>query len=209
MDKRGLAAVEAHHAEHRNHQNTGAPASGEYAPLDRLIGPVSQLHFAFPVLISPPMRCGGPWGAKSDSQDRVLRDQVTLDPATGAVLSRLNFSQNPLIDRVVGIGVAAHEGHLYGWLNQLVNLCTAMGLIVLCISALVLWWRRRPASVLGAPVPLANPRFTVGFAALVIALGIYLPLFGLSLVLVAATERLLFQRFPATQPWLGLGRGSI
>jgi hypothetical protein len=63
--------------------------------------------------------------------------------------------------------------------------------------------------VLGAPVPLANPRFTVGFAALVIALGTYLPLFGLSLVLVAATERLLFQRFPATQRWLGLGRGSI
>ena len=94
-----------------------------------------------------PMRHGSPWTAKSDSLDRVLRDQVTLDPATGAVLTRFNFDQRRLLDRMVGIGGAAHEGHLFGWLKQLLNLCTALGLMTLCLSAVVLWWRRKPEGV--------------------------------------------------------------
>ncbi len=204
MNKSGLAAVADDHVDHLGHMDMGTPPPGAYAAIDSMIAPVTQLHFAFPVLISPPMRRGGPWTAKSDSQDRVLRDQVTLDPRTGAILSRLDFRQRPLIDRMVGIGVAAHEGHLYGWLNQLVNLCTATGLIVLSISAIVLWWRRRPEGVLGAPVPLEKPRFTFGLAVLVFALAIYLPLFGLSLLLVAITERFVLRRLPAVQRWLGL-----
>jgi uncharacterized iron-regulated membrane protein len=203
MDKNSLAAMGNDHSGHMHHGGMAIPAPPSYAPLDKMLEPVSRLQLAFPVLISPPMRHGAPWTAKSDSQDRVLRDQVTLDPGTGAVLTRLNFNQHAFIDRLVGIGVAAHEGHLYGWLNQLVNLCTAMGLIILCISALVLWWRRRPEGVLGAPMPLGRPRFTLAFAALVVALAIYLPLFGLSLILVKITECLVLERVPATRRWLG------
>jgi uncharacterized iron-regulated membrane protein len=204
MNRGSVAALADLHAGHTAHMDMGTPPPGAYAAIDRLIAPVGRLHFAFPVLISPPMRRGGPWTAKSDSQDRVLRDQVALDPATGTVLARLNFSQRPLIDRVVGIGVAAHEGHLYGWLNQLVNLCTAIGLIVLSVSALVLWWRRRPEGVLGAPTPLTKPRFTFGLVALILALGVYLPLFGLSLCLVLLTERFALRRLPGARHWLGL-----
>jgi uncharacterized iron-regulated membrane protein len=51
----------------------------------------------------------------------------------------VNFDQHPWVDRFVGTGVAAHEGHLFGWLNQLVSLFTAMGLILICISAIILW----------------------------------------------------------------------
>ena len=182
----------------------GTPSAGAYTAIDTMIAPVTSLHLAFPVLISPPMRRNGPWTAKSDSQDRVLRDQVALDPVTGAVVSRLNFNQRPWMDRIVGIGVAAHEGHLFGWLNQLLNLCTAMGLIVLCTSAIVLWWRRRPGGVLGAPVSLSRPRFTLGLVLLVIILGIYLPLFGLSLLMVVITERLVLRQLLFVRNWLGL-----
>jgi len=204
MNKNGLAAVTHDRRKSMAGMNAAVPAPGAYAAIDKMIAPVTKLHFAFPVLISPPMRRNGPWIAKSDSQDRVLRDQVTLDAQTGAVLSRLNFSQRPLVDRLVGIGVAAHEGHLYGWMNQLLNLCTALGLIVLSLSAIVLWWRRRPAGVIGAPVLLSRPRFTSGLVILIIALAIYLPLFGLSLLLVALTDRIVLRRFPAAQRWLGL-----
>lgn len=214
MNKNGLAAISAGHAGSMDDMTMGSMNMGgmnmasipsdAYAAIDRMIAPVTQLHFAFPVLISPPMRRDGPWTAKSDSQDRVLRDQVTLDPATGTVLSRLNFRQRPLIDRLVGIGVAAHEGHLYGWFNQLVNLCTAMGLMVLSISAIVLWWKRRPDGVLGAPVPLSKPRFTSGLVVIVLALAIYLPLFGASLLLVLLLEHFVLRRLPTIQQWLGL-----
>jgi len=203
-DRNSLAVATDDHARHGISDGMRMPTLTSYTPLDRILGPVSHLNFAFPVLIVPPMRREGAWTAKSDSQDRVLRDQVTLNPATGAILTRLNFSQRPLIDRLVGIGVAAHEGHLYGCLNQVVNLCTALGLIILCISAVVLWLRRRPEGALGAPFRSVSPRFTWGFTGLVFALGVYLPLFGLTLVLVAFTERLILRRLPASRRWLGL-----
>jgi uncharacterized iron-regulated membrane protein len=132
------------------------------------------------------------------------RVNVTIDPMTGVVLQRINFNQRPWLDRVVGMGVAAHEGHLFGWLNQAVNLFTALGLIALCLSAVILWWRRRPEGVLGAPLSLNKPRYTIGLIAIVIALGLYLPFFGLSCVAVILLERLLLRRIPSAQRWLGL-----
>ena len=205
MNKNSLAAVEDVHALHRGRASMENASPAKYAPLDNLIASVSRLHFAFPVLISPPVQSDGPWTAKSDSQNRILRDEVALDAATGVVLSRLNFDQRPWVDRIVGIGVAAHEGQLFGWLNQLLNLCTALGLVVLCISAVVLWWRRRPdGGVLGAPVKSDNSHFTLGFLVLLFALAVYLPFFGLSLLMVAATERFVLRRLPAVRRWLGL-----
>jgi uncharacterized iron-regulated membrane protein len=197
-------ALNGEHAGHMARMNMGPAAAGAYTTIDKVIASVTPLELAFPVLISPPLQRNGPWTAKSDSQNRTMRDEVTIDAGTGAILTRLNFSQRPWMDRIVGVGVAAHEGHLFGWLNQLVNLFTALGLILLCISAIVLWWRRRPAGALGAPVALSTPHITVALMALILALAIYLPLFGLSLLLAVLAERLILQRIPIATRWLGL-----
>ncbi|HEV3165817.1 MAG TPA: hypothetical protein VGZ22_17445 [Isosphaeraceae bacterium] len=69
---------------------------------------------------------------------------------------------------------------------------------------MVLWWRRREPGVLGAPRALAPPRFSVGLLTLVVLLGIYLPLFGASLVLVWLLEATFLRRIPRIRDWLGL-----
>jgi uncharacterized iron-regulated membrane protein len=63
-------------------------------------------------------------------ENRTLRSDVAIDGGTGAILRRVDFGQRQLVDRIVGVGVAAHEGHLFGWVNQLVSLLTASGLIL-------------------------------------------------------------------------------
>jgi uncharacterized iron-regulated membrane protein len=206
MNAGSAAVLSGEHAEHKMaHMNMGPPPAGSYAGVDKMISSVAPLRLEFPVLISPPMDRDGPWTAKSDAQNRTLRENLTLDPTTGAVLQRVSFSQRPWIDRVVGTGVAAHEGHLFGWLNQLVSLLTALGLILISISAIILWRRRRPEGVLGAPMLLGIPRrFTLGFATLIAALALYLPLFGVSLLLVAIIERRVLRRLPVARRWLGL-----
>jgi uncharacterized iron-regulated membrane protein len=203
MNNADVAALSGEHAGHMTHMHMGPPAPDAYDAIDKMIATVTPLHLAFPVLISPPMH-HGPWTAKSDSQNRMLRVNLLLDQATGAVLQRVNFNQRAWVDRAIGMGVAAHEGHLFGWLNQLVNLFTALGLIVLCVSAVMLWWRRRPEGVLGAPMSIARPSFTFGLITLMIALGIYLPFFGLTCIGVIAAEKFLLRRIPGVQRWLGL-----
>jgi len=181
-----------------------APRPLDLAALDRVVASAIPLKLAPPVLISPPDASGGAWSAKSDAQNRILRSDVTLDGATGRVLSRVDFGQRQIVDRIVGIGVAAHEGHLFGWLNQLVSLVTALGLIAVCVSALTMWWQRKPAGVLGAPAAIPDSAVTAAVAAVIVAFAVLLPLLGATLILLIAAESLVLRRIPPVRIWLGL-----
>jgi uncharacterized iron-regulated membrane protein len=129
---------------------------------------------------------------------------LVLDSATGAILQRENFTDRHPIDQLIGIGIAAHEGQLFGWPNQLLNVVTAGGLILVSVSAVILWWRRRVPGMLGAPPAQQRPRFAPGLAMLVLLLGIALPLFGASLIAVKLIEKCLLSRIPMMCAWLGL-----
>jgi uncharacterized iron-regulated membrane protein len=172
--------------------------------LDRIVPSVDRLQLAYPVMISPPARSDGAWSAKSDAANRTLREDLTLDPASGTVLTRKTFGERHVIDRMVGIGVSVHEGQLFGWANQLLNLLVAAGLSIASLSAATLWWRQRARGVLGAPLPKGPPRFSWGLVAIVLLLAALLPEFGVSLVAVLAVERLLLRRIPVAARWLGL-----
>jgi uncharacterized iron-regulated membrane protein len=184
------------------------PASSDYGVVDRMIATVAPLGLAYPVLISPPAQPGDNWTAKSDAQNRPLRTDLVLDRQSGAILSRIDFDQRHLIDRIVAIGVAAHEGQLFGWANQLLSLATAVGLMLMSISAVVLWWRRRPEGVLGAPIPSRTRPSSIGLVALAVVLGVALPLLGASIIAVALTEQLVLRRLPNIRAWLGLRENS-
>lgn len=196
------------HDQHRSAHSgggTGARMSGFlYGELDRLAPVVAPLGFAPPVLISPPSELSASWTARSDARNRPLRESVTLDGATGAVTSHKKFAQWPLIDRLVGYGVSIHEGHLFGWLNQALGLFTASGLVTLIVSGFVMWWKRRPAGRLGAPL---TARRLVTFPLLcagLVLLGIALPPLGGSLAIVLAFDRWLLPRFPGLAHYLGM-----
>ena len=86
----------------------------------------------------------------------------------------------------MGVGVAAHEGQLFGAANQVLGLVTALGLITLCVSAIVMWWRRRPDGALGMPAPRI-PEFRIGapLGIAILALCVLLPVFGVSVLLLS------------------------
>jgi uncharacterized iron-regulated membrane protein len=129
---------------------------------------------------------------------------LTIDGASGTIVKRENFADRHWIDRAVGYGVAGHEGQLFGLANQLLGTLTALGLILLAGSGAVLWWRRRPIGLLGAPIPLGRPKFGAGLITSVGALGLIFPMFGATLIAILAAERIAFRRIPAVSAWLGL-----
>ena len=204
MNADSMAGMSMEHSGHTSHAMSGRAQLHAYAPLDRLVPAVAELHLAYPVLIMPPMSPSKLWSAKSDAQNRPLRAVVALDPSTGGVRSRKNFDQRPWVDRLVGIGVAAHEGQLFGLFNQLLGLFTALGLVLLNVSAIILWWRRRSIGLLGAPVPTRKPTFSGALATVLVTFGIYLPMLGASLIFVLLVEKVLLARMPGVQRWLGL-----
>ncbi|WP_114238254.1 PepSY domain-containing protein [Dyella sp. C9] len=176
----------------------------DYSALDRLLPAVVAQQMASPVLISPPSAKRPTWSARSDADSRPLRADLSLDPVQGRVIQRVDFAQRPLLDRLIGYGVAVHEGVLFPPLNQILSALTALGLITMVCSATVLWWRRRPKGTLGAPGALHRPRYAPAFVCLVCALGVLLPLLGASMLLVLPIERLLLRRLPRAHHFLGL-----
>ncbi|ATE65089.1 PepSY-associated TM helix domain-containing protein [Rhizorhabdus dicambivorans] len=200
----GTAQMTGDHAEHGG--MTMEHPRIDYAPLDRIIAQVAPMNLAAPVLIAPPAGHDGLWTAKSDSANRPLRTSLTLDGVSGTVVGRKDFAERHWIDRAVGYGIAVHEGQLFGWANQLLGLIAALGLFLTAATGAVMWWRRRPHGLLGAPLPLGRPRFGPALTGAILLLGLVFPMFGVTLLLVLALEWGIFRRNRAMARWLGLAR---
>lgn len=195
-------------APHAGHEAMAMPASElRKGELDRVVAAVRPLGLAAPVTIAPPRRAGGPWIAASDAADRPLRAEAEVDGASGRVIGRVGFADRHWIDRLIGYGIAVHEGALFGLANQILGTLTALLLVLLAASGAVLWWRRRPVGLLGAPLPLSRPRYGAGLVAAIVALALAMPMFGATLLLVLAVEAGVLRRLPGARRWLGLSAG--
>ncbi|MFO0871019.1 MAG: PepSY domain-containing protein [Pirellulales bacterium] len=93
-------------------------------------------------------------------------------------MSREELRDRHWIDQAVAVGIAAHEGQLFGWPNQLLGLLTALGLVLLSVSGVVMRWRRREPGTLGRLPQRAAPRVSWLLLAIVLLLAVYIPLFG-------------------------------
>lgn len=171
--------------------------------LDRVFDVATRQNFAPPVQLMAPAAQGRHWKAVSQALNVPRTAMATIDGRTGEVVSRTGFGQQHWLDRLVGYTTAIHQGQLFGWLNQLMNLGLALCLITMSVTAIMMWWRRRSPGVLGAPPPRRSLGWSWGLLAAVLGLGALLPEFLASLIVVLVCERVLRNFLPARR-WLAL-----
>lgn len=179
--------------------------------LSRIVAEAKSQHLPYPVVVTPP---GGPgrfggkakadWVVRSDTQNRPLRVTIAYDPMSGQEKSRETFADKHVIDRVVGYGVAWHEGALFGPINQAIGVLTALMLMTLSVTAFVMWRQRKPVDRLGAPPPASAPSRHKGAIAIVLVLAAFLPLLALSLAGMWLLEWQVLRRIEPLARWLGL-----
>ena len=198
-----------------SHAQAGSPdrqmRTRPVVSLSHMVMLAKQEDLAFPVLVTPP---GAPgrfgkasqvhWTIRSDSQNRPRRTTITYDAMTGQELARETFADGHPIDRVVGYGVAWHEGQLFGWVNQLIGVVTALMLVTLSITGFNMWRQRKPAGQLGAPQAALSPPRRKSVVALITILAAALPLLAASLVVMWVVEVLLLRRLGRLARWLGI-----
>ncbi|MGL5838614.1 MAG: PepSY-associated TM helix domain-containing protein [Sphingorhabdus sp.] len=203
---------EPEHADHDHaamlrQQAVGTPLIG----FDAIVSLACKQDLPNPIMIKPPgapQRFGAlsqmAWTISSENQNRPVNRILLVDVATGRILSDEVFSAKHPIDKIVGYGVAWHEGALLGWVNQLIGLLTAVALITLAISGFILWRRRRPDGELGAPVVSRVPARMAGVMVILFALAALLPLLAASLIVLWLFDRLILPRLPSFSHWLGV-----
>ncbi len=126
-----------------------------------------------------------------------------VDQYGGTVVSTYGYDDYPLLAKVVSQGIGLHEGRSLGLWSFWGSALMCLAVIFMCVTGPLMWWRRRPkgAAQLGAPrgrMPLrSTPLLVVGL----VALGVFLPYFGLSLLVVLALDQLVLRRVPALSRW--------
>ena len=155
---------------------------------DRAVAVASARGLAPPFVLDLPAAPGRPYrlSAAADRTDRVR--VIQIDPGDGAVLQDLRFADLGVGARAFQWGIYTHQGQQFGEANRLVMLGGCIGLLLLALSAPVMWWKRR----LRAPPRPDDPARGRGLVAILLGVGLLFPLTGatmLAALLAGAARR--------------------
>ncbi|WP_199753084.1 PepSY domain-containing protein [Actinoplanes sp. ATCC 53533] len=128
---------------------------------------------------------------------------VHVDRYGGTVVSSYGYRDYPVLAKVVAQGISLHEGRRFGTLTFWITIAFCLGVIFMCVTGPLMWWRRRPkgAGTLGAPRGRLPLRTTPLLALVIVGLAVLLPLFGVSLVVILLLDQLLLRRVPRLKNW--------
>lgn len=116
---------------------------------------------------------------------------IFFDRKSGEILDQYRFNDLGKIGKLTSLGVSFHEGRLFGKANQLLNLTAIVLLLILMITGFAMWWKRKPYKSLGAPAMPDNVKLSKPIIALIMFVGLLLPLFGISVFLILIGEKIL------------------
>jgi uncharacterized iron-regulated membrane protein len=163
-------------------------SDGVPAGLDQVVATVEGLGIAPGYALNMP---GGPEGVFTASvyPDDISQERVIhLDQYTGAVLYDAGLSDLGGLGWAAEWGVSIHMGQAWGLANQIVLLLACLAMIMLAVSAAIMWWKRRPAGAIGTPAMPTDWRMPRMLLVLAVLAGVFFPLVGLSMLVIAAVE---------------------
>ena len=123
---------------------------------------------------------------------------VHVDRYRGEVVATYGFDDYPALAKAVSLGIGLHEGRSLGTWSFCGAALMCCLVIFSCLSGPLLWWRRRPrgSASIGAPRGRLPLRTLPVLVAGLVALGVLLPLFGISLLVVLLVDQLVLRRVP-------------
>ena len=136
--------------------------------------------------------------------DVTLQKTVHVDQYSAEALAVYSYEDLSLLSKTVSNGIAIHEGRRFGPVNMILTTLFCLAVIFMCVSAPMMWWTRR-GTASGIAAPRARvPIFANGILLVaVVGLGVFLPLFGLSLLVILALDQLVIRRIPAARKYFG------
>lgn len=164
-------AVHAGHAGHTGHHDAaelaGAHTAESTARSQGLTGVLEM---------TPPEKPGDAWAVREARAAFKLRSDAVAVTPNGEVIDRINSADWPLAAQLTSWLIQLHMGTLFGIYSQVALAVLALGLLVVSIAGLWMWWKKPRRS-------LPELKITPAVLAGVVAYSIIAPLFGASLLL--------------------------
>jgi uncharacterized iron-regulated membrane protein len=181
----------------------GDPMDHPALSLNDAVALVNATDLSRPYVLSIPQKPGKAWSA-AYMPDQVEKTRTLyLDPADGAVLADIGYQRFGPAAKAIEWGIAVHQGQQYGLVNKLVMLAGCIAVWLLGVSAIVMWWKRRPKGRLAAPPAPTDKRVYLAVAAVVLPLGLFYPLVGGSLLIILTLDFVIRRIAKAVRPQVG------
>ncbi|GAA4419539.1 PepSY domain-containing protein [Acidovorax lacteus] len=159
--QQGHAAHAQTNAEHNPHiwhgEGSVAQSAATSSPartaldIDTVMVLVQRLQLAPGYTVNPPQGAQGVFTASAYPHDLALQRVVHLDQYTGRPLLDMSYGDYGPLGRWLEWGINIHLGQEWGVFNQLLLLALCVGIVLLCVSGAVMWFKRRPAGGVGVP----------------------------------------------------------
>ncbi|KAA2214836.1 PepSY-associated TM helix domain-containing protein [Teichococcus oryzae] len=159
--------------------------------LDAAVAAFDRLELAPGYAVSLPVGGNGVYTGSVYPNDLARQRVVHLDQYSGQALLDMGYADYGPLGRALEWGINIHLGQQWGLANQIGLVLFCLGILVLCVSGTVMWWKRRPKGALGVPPLPRERRVLRGVVAMLAVGGIIFPLVGLSLLVMLALDRVL------------------
>lgn len=192
---------------HEDHAGHGAPprqdgaASPAAIGLDAAVAIVERLGIARGYTLSAPRGPTGVYTASVFLDDVSQQRVIHIDQYSGRPLIDVRHADYGPLGRWLEWGINVHLGQEFGVPNKVLLVVVCLAIVLLCVSAGVMWWKRRPSGSLGIP-PMPTDRRTLHAVIAMLAVGgVVFPLVGASLLVMLLLDALLVrgrQRTPVS-----------
>jgi uncharacterized iron-regulated membrane protein len=126
------------------------------------------------------------------SKERTLH----IDQYSGKPLVDISYPQYPALGRLIEWGINVHQGQEWGLFNQLLMLATCLSIILMCVSAATMWWKRRPMGRLGVPPMPPRKSVYIGLWIIAVLFGLAFPMSGLAIVVMVLIDQIVMRFVP-------------
>ncbi|WP_447045743.1 PepSY-associated TM helix domain-containing protein [Vreelandella sp. H-I2] len=169
------------------------PASAERLSIDQAVATFDELGLHQGYSVSLPTSDTGVYTGSIYPNDLSQQRVVHLDQYSGEPLLDMSYADYGPLGRWLEFGINVHMGQQFGLANQLFFLAVCIAIILLCVSAGAMWWKRRPQGKMGVPPLPTDKRVFRGLIAILALGGLLFPLVGASLIAMLAIDWLLIR----------------
>ena len=158
--------------------------------VDAAVQAFDRLGVAKGYSIDLPRDSTGVYSAMVFPDDLAQQRVVHLDQYSGQPLLDVGIKDYGGVAQAIEWGINVHQGQEFGRVNQLVLAVACLAIVLMAVSAAVMWWKRRPAGKLGAPQRFEYDRVGAGIVVIAGVLGLIYPLVGASILLFLVIDLL-------------------
>lgn len=133
--------------------------------------------------IALPLGAAGIYAGNYFPQSTRGNHMMYLDQYSGKLLGQTRFSDYFVGGKVIEFGNNVHMGREFGGWNKAAMLLICLSIILLSVSSIAMWWKRRPKHRIGVPPTPADKRVMRGITGIAAIIGAIFPLTGITLVI--------------------------